>query len=292
MCSGPGPGSLQPVELPPMKRLFPIFVLLAVSVACPGQVPKIFAGLLAKDALVKGEVVVVLPPPEMDKYVAKVETAAKKDPDWFVKYSKDAKPGVPLPYHEKLGLTKEEYDQYSKLWAAREFRPLAQVVLQLRENKGGEWMVSATGEGNVVSTLRYLPKDDVFQSPNGKLARIEDIDADPQSILGAWKAGEWKFQETNELGTSKENFAVGRTTDGKYGLLVYRMQEVSTQGTSLCDKSLVIRYPLGAAGKMDLPTVKVPPGKSDTPGKKSTPGKGDTPGKKGTSAKDAGGKGH
>ena len=263
-----------------MKRISPIFVLLALSVACPAQVPKIFAGLLAKDALVKGEVVVVLPPPEMDKYVAKVEAAAKKDPDWFVKYSKDAKPGVPLPFHEKLGLTKEEYDEYSKLWAAREFRSLAQVVLQLREGKPGEWTVAATGEGNVISTLRYVAKEDVFQSPNGKLKRIEDIDADPLSILGAWKGGEWKFDETGELGMSKENFAVGRTVDGKYGLLVYRMQEVSTQGTRLYDKSLVVRYGLGAAGKVEPPPVKgAPAGKSDKPAKK-------TP-----AAKDGGGKG-
>lgn len=260
-----------------MKHFTALFLSLGIAAPGLGQVPETFSGLLAKDELVKGEVIIVLPPAEMDKHVAKVEAAAKRDPEWFAKFSKDAKPGVPLPFHEKLGLTKEEHEDYLKLWAAREFRAVAQVILQLREGKQGDWTVSATGAGNLISTLRYLPKEDVFQSPNGKLARIADIDADAQSILGEWKAREWKFEEENELGKSKENFAVGRTGDGKYGLLVYRMQEVSTQGTRLYDKSLVIRFGLGQSAK---------PGAASKPGQAVKPGAAKkTPAAKGGSGK-------
>lgn len=266
-----------------MKQLLVLPAVLALAATgFSQQVPELFAGLLGKDELVKGEVILVLPPQEMEKHVAKMEAAAKKDPEWYAKYAKEAKPGVPLPYHEKLGLTKEEYDDYLKLWARREFRPVAQVILQLREGKQGDWSVSATGAGNLISTLRYLPKEDAFQSPNGKLTRISDIDADPQSILGGWKGREWKFEEAGELGKTKENFAVGRTTDGKSGLLVYRMQEVSTQGTRLYDKSVVIRFPLGAAGKVVLPP---PPGGA----KGVSPSTGETGGKTG-SGKTSGGK--
>lgn len=209
--------------------------------------PAVFKGLLAEGQLVKAETVVVVPPPEIDKYVGKVEKAARQDPKWFKEFSKDASPGVPLPFHEKLGLTKEEYQEYLDLWAKREQRAKAQVVVQLKQPKPGEWTINATGEASMLATLRYVSAKDVFESPNGTLKRIEDIDAGAQSILGKWTGKEWRLLEDTTLGVTKENIAVGRSGDGKYGLLVYRVQDVSTQGTRLVDRSVVVRFKLGGA---------------------------------------------
>ena len=55
---------------------------------------------------------------------------------------------------------------------------------------------------------------------------------------------EWRFQEENLLGTTKENIALGHSADGKFGMLVYRAQELTDTGTRLLDKSLVIRFPV------------------------------------------------
>ena len=73
---------------------------------------------------------------------------------------------------------------------------------------------------------------------------IDRPDAD--SILGAWKGKEWRFQEETGLGTIKENLALGQTADGKFGMVVYRAQELTSSGTRLLDKSLVIRFPIAA----------------------------------------------
>ena len=67
--------------------------------AAAADIPKIFAGLFAQDVPVKGQIGMVMPPPEIDKYVAKVGAAARKDPAWFREFSKTAKPGIPLPYN-------------------------------------------------------------------------------------------------------------------------------------------------------------------------------------------------
>ena len=56
-----------------------------------------FGGLFEKDIPVKGQIGMVLPPPEIDKYVAKVETAARKDPKWFREFSARRNPVLPLP---------------------------------------------------------------------------------------------------------------------------------------------------------------------------------------------------
>jgi len=217
------------------------------------DVPKVFAGLFEKDIPVRGQVGIVLPPSEIDKYVAKVEAAARKNTEWFREYSANAKPGAPLPFHENLGLTQTEYDEYITLWKKRDFKPMEEVMLLLRESAGGTWSLTATGNASTLSTLRYTEKSDSFRSPNGELARIEDIDADAESILGAWQGHEWKFEEESSLGKTKENIALGRFADKKFGLVVYRAQELSSEGTRLLDKSLVVRFALGKAGQVQQP---------------------------------------
>lgn len=251
-----------------MKFHIPLFATALVSLATAAETPKIFDGLLTKDAPVAGQVGIVLPPPEIDKYVAKVEAAARQDTKWFAEYSSQAKAGVPLPYHEKLGLTKEEYDEYRKLWAKREFKPIKDVTLLLRETLGGAWTIAATGPASAISNLRYDPKADVFRSPNGELKRIDDVKADADSILGAWTGCEWKFEEETSLGRTKENIAVGRFEGNKYGLIVYRFQESSSAGTRIVDTSIAVRFELGKAGLVKQP--ESPASNKPKPGTKSS----------------------
>lgn len=203
-------------------------------------------GIVKLNEPTKAEVVVVVPPAEIEKYVGKVEENAAKDPKWFAEYSKTAKPGVPLPFHEKLGLTKEEYDTYISLWNKREFKVAQEVALILRMGSQGRWNIAASGAAAPISTMRYSIKDDDWKSSNGLMKRLKDIDADPMSILGGWKGKEWKFEEETSLSKLKENFAIGSTNDGKYHLLVYRAQEITATGTRLLDKSIVLRVPKAA----------------------------------------------
>eukprot|EP00903_Cladosiphon_okamuranus_P004149 g4147.t1 len=196
----------------------------------------------------------VVPPPEIEKYLAKVEVAAKKNKEWFMKYSAESSPGLPLPFHENLGLTKEEYDEYIALWNKREFRTTKEVVLMLRKSYGDAWTLTASGDADAISTLRYDVEKDAFLSPNGEMKRLDDIKAEADSVLGAWTGKEWRFEEETGLGSFKENFALGKFGDTGFGLVIYRVQEMSTEGNRLLDKSLVIRFPLGKAGHIKMPT--------------------------------------
>ncbi len=243
-----------------MKFLVPIVAFSLVAGLSAAEAPKIFAGLFEQNVPLMGQIGVIMPPPEIDKYVAKVESAARKDPKWFREFSSQAKPGAPLPYDERLGLTKTEYDEYLVLWNKREFKPMEEVKLLLRQTAGDTWSITSTGGASSISTLRYSAKTDSFRSPSGELKRIEDIKADTTSILGEWTGMEWKFEEETGLGKTKENFALGRLADKRYGIIVYRAQELSSEGTRLLDKSLVVRFPLGkvAPAKETAPAPKPP----------------------------------
>jgi hypothetical protein len=256
-----------------MKFHVPFVAFSLVASLSAAEVPKIFAGLFEQDTPVKAQVGIVVPPEEISKYIKKVEEAARKDSKWFAEFSAAAKPGLPLPYDERLGLTKTEYDEYIVLWNKREFRPMEEVMLMLRQSAGETWSVTATGGASTFSTLRYSANSDSFRSPNGELKRIEDIKAESTSILGEWTGMEWKFEEETGLGKIKENFALGRFADKKYGLVVYRAQELSSEGRRLMDKSLVVRFALGKAGqatKDAAPPAKPAPA---TPAPKPAPKK-------------------
>lgn len=245
-----------------MKLHVPLIAVLLIASLSAAEVPKVFAGLLEPGVPKRGQIGMVVPPKEIDKFVAKVESAARKDPKWFREFSSQSKPGVPLPFDERLGLTKEEYSEYLALWAKREFKPMEEIMLLLREGSGGSWVIASTGKASTISTLRYDAKDDLFRSPNGDLKRIQDVKSEPESILGDWSGGEWRFEEETSLGKTKENIALGRYSDNKFGLIVYRVQELSTEGTRLLDKSLVIRFPLGKSSPATEPKpapVKVKP---------------------------------
>jgi hypothetical protein len=225
--------------------------------------PEMLTAFLKVDQPVRADIVVVMPPPDIEKYISKVEQAAQKDPQWFTEYSKNTNPGVPLPFHEKLGITKQEYDEYLALWAKRELKPVQEISLLLRKGSDGRWNIIGSGPAAVVSSLRYSAQDDNWKSTNGIMTRLDDIKADANSILGEWSGKEWRFEEETSLSKIKENFAIGLTGDKKYHLIVYRAQELTSTGTRLLDKNIVIRIPAAVA------TAPAP----------ATPAKGKTPAK-------------
>lgn len=244
-----------------MKLHVPFLVVSLIANLTAAEVPKAFEGLMQAGVPLRGQRGMVVPPAEIDKYDAKMKAAEVKDPKWFREYATAAKPGVPLPYDERLGLTKEEYNEYLALWNKREFKPMEEVMLMLRESPAGKWKISSTGSASSLNTLLYYDKADEFHSPNGTLKRIDDIKADPASILGEWTGSEWKLESDTGFGKIKENIAIGRFADNKYGLVVYRVQE-TTDGELTLDYRLVIRFPLGAAAKETKPVpVKVTPKK-------------------------------
>jgi hypothetical protein len=237
-------------------------VIGTLATAAFAEVPEVLS-FLPPGQLVKGATIRVVPPEGLDPYVAKVEASARENPEWFEEHAKSAPPGVPLPYDPKLGLTREEYDEYLGLWQKREFKAVEPIVLRLRSAGENQWTINTAGGAHQIATLKYDAAEDVFRSPNGTLERIEDIKAEQLSILGEWSGHEWRFEEETSLGKTKENFAIGKTGDGNFGMLVYRMQEMSSEGTPLYDTSIVIRFALGEAGYLkpeDVAPGNAPPG--------------------------------
>jgi len=220
----------------------PLSLFLTLLVA--QSAPKAFSKYLPTDDFVKGSAGMVVPPVEIEEYIIKVQEGAQKDPEWFIRFSKESQPGVPLPYHEKLGLTKEEYKDYIATWDKRVFQEVEPVALRLEKSSDGNWMIRASGSGFPISSLRYNEKTKELSSPNGILKQIDDIAGDKDSILGAWKGQEWMHESETTISKTIENFAIGKTDDKPVGYMIYRIRELSSEGRSIYDKRIVIQFPI------------------------------------------------
>lgn len=230
----------------PGRSLLAVLIFLLVFsgwVVAQGEPPEVFEGLIEPNRDYQAERVIVASPEEIEKYIKLVEEGAAKNPEWYREYSETAKPGVPLPYHKNLNLTPQEYQEYRALWAKRKVKVLENIGIRM-EKRGGEWRILVGGpNGTAISLLRYDEAGDFFRSTSGKLKRIEDIDASAETLLGAWTGKEWRYEEETGLGKLKENFALGKSDDEKFGYLVYRLQDVSAAGNVLLDRSVIVRFP-------------------------------------------------
>ena len=207
--------------------------------------PAVLGQYLEPDKVVKGEVVKLDIPVEFLKFRELLMQAQKADPEWFKKLQKKAGKDNPIPpYDAKLGMTKAEYDKYVGLWEQRSYKRIegGEVNLTLIEDGDNDWVINVTGKGMSVSLLKYVTKKDQFESSNGTLLRIEDIKSPKESVYREWSGQEWRYFNDGDLVKTKENIAIGRTGDGKYGMLIYSLQEVSGEGKPLADDLLMIRF--------------------------------------------------
>lgn len=205
------------------------------------DVPEPLQPYLKANEVYLAERIVVQLPEGIEPFKKLFLEAARKDPDWWAKFSAEAPPSSPLPYHEKLGLTAEQYQEYLDLWEERETKVVEKMPLRL-ELRDGDWRIFVGGSGGTpISLLRYDEESDTFQSTNGKLTRLEDIDVGADNLLGAWEGAEWRFSEKTPLGYTKENLAVGKFDEGDYGLLIYRLQDITSTGNVMIDQSVVMR---------------------------------------------------
>lgn len=227
------------------KKMWITCLALVFGMQCAlmgAEVPELFKPYFEENKPVRAEIVTVTPPKEFEGFIQKLGEAAQKDPEWFKEHSKKTPAGSPIPlYDAKLGMTEDEYKNYVKLWDQRKVTQIAEVALMLEKDDDG-WKINATGPASNLTLLRYNPEADTFTSTNGELKRIEDIEAPAHSLFGEWKGQEWRYLNEGNLGKVKENVALGLTGDKKYGMLVYRLQEVTASGRPLLDNSMVIRF--------------------------------------------------
>ena len=196
---------------------------------------------------VQAEFIQVEPDPSMQTYGKIINAARDKDPEWFAEHQSSSDAGTPLPYHEKL-MTKKEYEGYLKSWDKRKIVPVkgkngkpARFEVRLTEESNGNFVINIPEVP--ICLLQYSPKKNTFKCMMlGEAQFLEKVDAPANSSLRAWTGYEWKGVTKGTFENTKLNFAIGRTGDGKYGYIIYRIQQYSDDEGGISDKRYVLRF--------------------------------------------------
>ena len=131
-----------------------------------------------------------------NELATKLQAAVATNQDWFLEHVKQAKPGEPLEYDPRLGLTKEEYAEYSR---EVENRHIAYTGTRLPcvFRRRGEMLSLDVGETNSpLQKIRLNLKTDELFASVGRIGKPTwRSNDDPKSPIGAYDACSWEYEK-------------------------------------------------------------------------------------------------
>jgi len=172
-------------------------------------------------------------PPRLDALTKKLQEAAAKDPDWLLAHTRKAKPGEPLPYDPRLGLTRDEYDEYLSL--AKELKLTKVRAATARVKRDGQRVVLSFGDD--LPGLKEIALDlkaDEVATPFGVAADRSRVRAsEGQKATGPWDGIQWKKVEEKPSSATAVTFALGKLKDSGRGMLYYDVKHVEEESKAV-----------------------------------------------------------
>jgi hypothetical protein len=169
------------------------------------------------------EVDVMGPSPRFTELSLKFAGAMKNDPEWSAEFiRKNARPGEPLPYHEKMGLTKEEYDEFLDSTKHQSVVKIGSATLRVTQLSDGSLSLDGGKAMPELTGIEFDFAKDEVRTPHGVAGERDDGDAE-NAFLGDWNGAQWKSKaEDNPDAATKTSITVilGQLKASKRGILV------------------------------------------------------------------------
>lgn len=189
--------------------------------AAQGQTPTVQA--LLRPGQHRAELLDMGPSPRLQELTDKVKAAAQADPTWFQQHAAMATPGDPIPYHQKLGVTRAEYDELLHLLTTAQMRPSDTVIVVIESTDKGFRLGTGTG----IPSLRGLEIDTVANTVRAGVGLLASGDpilpTKDQQATGEWGGPRWTLETLNGASPTgtHASFAVGRHTASGRTIIYY-----------------------------------------------------------------------
>jgi hypothetical protein len=220
-----------------VRTVIAILLLGLISATASAQILKSSAQpldpYLPKSGVINGQVMELGATAEHARVAGKMQRAIQEDAAWLKSYVAKAKPGEPLPYHARLGVTKAEYD--TLLHAKMSLIDRGSVSIKLTANAQGALEFAADGLAGGLNGVTLSPERKSAQTPYGNLTVTSEISQDDaESATGRWKGAQWKKESAPAV-----TLALGRRQSGD-GILYYNV----TPAANSPGQSLIVIYRL------------------------------------------------
>jgi hypothetical protein len=219
-----------------------LLVLMSAAIA-RAQPPSVDVTTLLPSDGVTVDVMQPAFPKRLQDLAMKLQGALAKDPEWTKSHVGKAKPGEPLPYDERLGLTKAEYEEFLALMKVGGMSKVATATLRVQRD--GDRIVLQFGERFPgMERIEVDLQKDSASTPAGVVADRQIIAASSgQAATGPWDGVQWLSEGFEEdLTRPSVSLAVGKLKATGRGILYYRVRPGAS--TSAAPVQYVLFYDL------------------------------------------------
>jgi len=173
-------------------------------------------------------------PPRAAELLARLQQSARENPDWWQEQMKKVKPGEPIPYDPRIGLSQTEYADF--LAMSRQMKMQKQGEGEITVTSKGEGVYVLDG-GEKLADLTGIEIDAVrreARTPFGVAREQLAFNASNDSALGAWTGVEWKLTGSNPSTRTGANvkLAVGKLHPSERAVLYYNVTKLEPTGTT------------------------------------------------------------
>ena len=163
--------------------------------------------------------------PRQAALTTKLQSGIKNNYEWFVEYIKTVPEGEPMPYHAKLGMTKEEYEELMGYLNNIEILSTGKENISV-ELKNDTISFKSKGKLSKYDSLKIDLKNNTVLFGQYKMlfADTSDITDDKNGLRSKWKGYNWRFEEPADL-TVDDLKDYGNLKVKQYTLTVGRLEK-------------------------------------------------------------------
>ncbi|MGV3659689.1 MAG: hypothetical protein ACO1TE_05880 [Prosthecobacter sp.] len=178
----------------------------------------------------------------------KLQQSLAADPAWLESYLKEtAKPGEPLPYHQKMGVTRDEYATFLAAAGNMKLKKLSDAVVSF-EQAPEKLTLRIEGVALPCDTFAFSPDGRTMECSLGRSGAPRTIDLKDESApMGAWTGSEWALRGgsltpslTGREDAYRAEVAIGK--DSNQRNLIY-LRIVGRRNETPMDITYVLRWP-------------------------------------------------
>jgi hypothetical protein len=187
--------------------------------------------------------------PEAEALGSKFQQALAADPAWFQSYLKELalEPGELLPYHEKMGVTEEEYATLMEAADNMALTKVSDAGVRFSQAKG-QTVLHLEGVALPADTFVFSADGQTMNCALGRSAARTAIDQKNESApAGAWQGSQWVVTKGNPeqalTGTEdayEATVAIGKDT-GERNLIYLRI--IGRRHQSPLNITYILRWP-------------------------------------------------
>jgi len=179
----------------------------------------------------------------------KYKTNIEKNKEWFNDYISEHVNDEELPWDEKFGISKEEYDEMISSADKMTMVKKGSAVISIVKESDGKFMLESNEDLQYLSEIKIDTINNYLITEMGVFKHKGKIKAsDDQKISGRWNGDSWilefeEIKDINSIDSSKTygtiNIAVGQLEKTNQ-MIIYYKERVIYQGNSYKGEEIVV----------------------------------------------------